>query len=140
MRKDRNTQRRRNTQRNKKTELWEVLTFRGSGKRNRRKEAQNTDSEKIQPVKEWEWGVVNDVSSDGKFHKMGTSFPTEASALSTRRQHYCDCHSCGFLPGVLEHAVLLAGIAIWFLFLMRQEHTLSTRSCLLNRLKISRVY
>lgn len=36
MRKDRNTQRRRNTQRNKKTELWEVLTFRGSGKRNRR--------------------------------------------------------------------------------------------------------
>lgn len=71
MRKDRNTQRRRNTQRNKKTELWEVLTFRGSGKRNRRKEAQNTDSEKIQPAKEWEWGVVNDVSNDGIFHKMG---------------------------------------------------------------------
>lgn len=57
MRKARNTQRRQNTQRNKKAELWEGgAHVQRQWKRNRRKEAQNTDSEKIQPAKEWELG------------------------------------------------------------------------------------
>lgn len=76
MRKDRNTQRRQNTQRNQKAELWEGGAHVQRQWKEKQKRQRIQIQRKFNPAKEWELGVVNDVSSDGKFHKMGTLYPS----------------------------------------------------------------
>lgn len=121
---------------------WEMLTEMGSmvKKKTLKRETKCRFPEgDSQPDLWWKWRNLKGVAAEGKTKENDTT--TLPCVLKRKNNNAATAAAvCIFLSGALEHTILLAVNAIWFLCLMRKEMCfkyVSPWRSSLNRLKVS---